>query len=339
MSTLAEPLSHNSNEPSAHNEGHQSHFTKYMHRIPRRPTLPGQLSSHGMNWGIPSLSGAMHHVSDHHGERSWRYRVIQVVHSSPVQLTLTALLILDVLILFIELYLLATFPHCTTIVRDALSCCPVDKGNERFLAGDNNEENGGHEEHNYCDAGYVYEYEAACNEHKYPAVHTIEEVLFSITIMILGLFFIELNLSMITLKPTVFFRQLFYLLDYFIVTVSLVLELTFHFLKDDLYQSLAGLLVLIRIWRFVRIGHGIVEVVAEMSHEKHQKLLAYTEELENLLKKNQIIMPERSPSINHMMIEQAGVLGEVEKDRRQQYKTASSHNSHHNTNSDRPIIK
>jgi len=67
---------------------------------------------------------------------------------------------------------------------------------------------------------------------------------------------------------------------------------TFHFLKDDIYQSLAGMLVVVRIWRFIRIGHGIVEITNEMAHDEYDGLLAYTEALEKILIEHDIALPE-----------------------------------------------
>lgn len=81
-------------------------------------------------------------------------------------------------------------------------------------------------------------------------------------------------------------------MDYVIITVSLVLEIVFYTLRDDIYRSFVGLLVLVRIWRFVRIGHGIVEVTHELSHEEYHKLEHYKDTLVELLKKNDIAFPE-----------------------------------------------
>jgi hypothetical protein len=50
----------------------------------------------------------------------------------------------------------------------------------------------------------------------------------------------------------------------------------------------------VRIWRFVRIGHGIIEITNEVVHKDHEKLLLYTEELEELLQQHNIALPEDS---------------------------------------------
>lgn len=73
--------------------------------------------------------------------------------------------------------------------RDAISCCPVDEAHEgRWLASDH---------HDICEPPTeAVDYPAGCDDHKYGAVHTIETVLFSLTIAILSIMMIELLLLM-----------------------------------------------------------------------------------------------------------------------------------------------
>jgi hypothetical protein len=223
-----------------------------------------------------------------------------------------SLLVLDVLILCTELFLLATYPECHTIRRDAISCCPVLEGEAaRFLAESGDSD---HSEE-LCEAGLEPspDYEAGCDEHKYEGVHTTEEVLFALTMTILFVFFIELNVSMAALGPGVFFRQLFYLLDYFIVGTSIALELTFYLLSDDTVQSVVGLLVIGRIWRFVRIGHGLIEVTAELAHRKFAALLSYAEELEDILRQNELDVPE-TETIRQIKEESVEIMSELRKE-------------------------
>jgi hypothetical protein len=278
----------------------------------RRPELISRLSVASMNFGIPTNEDAQMHVHETHGTESWRYKVLRFLHTKKVQATLMSLLILDVLILCTELFLLATYPNCHTIRRDAISCCPVLEGEAaRFLA-----ESGesGHSEE-FCEAALEPspDYEAGCDEHKWEGVHTTEEVLFALTMTILFVFFIELNVSMAALGPGVFFRQLFYLLDYFIIGTSIALELTFYFLSDDTVQSLVGLLVIFRIWRFVRIGHGLIEVTAELAHRKFAALLSYAEELEDLLRANELDVPENE-EIRQIKKESDEIMSELRKE-------------------------
>lgn len=250
----------------------------------RPRAIGGRLSVHSMNFNIPTVQGTNEHAIEKHGPDSWRYKVLKFLHSGKVQILLMALLFLDVIILFIELLFLASFPHCSVIVRDAISCCPATATADHDVS----------EHGDVCTVPGTEpakEYEAGCDEHKWEAVHTTEEVLFAMTITILSLFMLELTISMIALTPQIFFRQFFFLLDFFIISVSLALELTFHFFNEDIYQSLAGVLVFIRIWRFVRIGHGIIEITNEVAHKDYMELLSYAELLRDVLRENRIPLP------------------------------------------------
>jgi hypothetical protein len=290
----------------------------------RRPELKTRLSVASMNFGIPTNEDAQMHVHETHGSESWRYKVLRFLHTTKVQVTLMALLVLDVLILCTELFLLATYPECHTIRRDAISCCPVLEGEAaRFLAESSSESD--HHSEELCEAGLEPspEYEAACDEHKWEGVHTAEDVLFALTMTILFVFFIELNVFMAALGPGVFFRQLFYLLDYFIVGASIALELTFYLLSDDTVQSLVGLLVIGRIWRFVRIGHGLIEVTAELAHRKFAALLSYAEELEDILRSNEMDVPE-SEEIRQIKKESDEIMSELRKEHYQHTHSQSS---------------
>lgn len=276
--------------------------TKYNGNDPRRSI--GRLNSNGqsMNWNIPSPIGMMYHVTKFHGTDSWRYDVLEFLHQPYIQKILMILLFTDVILLFTEFFLLAQYPHCTVIIRDGISCCPivVDEA-VRWLSEGATEGGGGDEHHsNVCDSGEAnYNYPAGCNEHKWNGVHITETVIFSLTMCILFTFFIELNVTMIALKPSIFFKQFFYTLDYCVITISIVLELTFYMYEDDAYQSLAGFLVAVRLWRFVRIGHGVVELTHNMAHHEYEELLTYTEELEHILNQHHIVIPVRPEGVLH----------------------------------------
>ena len=68
------------------------------------------------------------------------------------------------------------------------------------------------------------------------------------------IFLIENIIEMIVLGPMNYFRQVFLVFDLFVVVVSLTLELVLHQLKKN-YAEVVSILVLFRLWRFVRIGH------------------------------------------------------------------------------------
>ena len=270
------------------------------------------------------------HVGNEEGTDSWQYKVLHVLHSSKMQTFLASLLFLDVLILFAELALLTIYPTCNLVERDAISCCPMDNtqedGHGRWLAG-------GSPEHDYCDEGLqaMKDYQAGCDSHKWHKVHTVEKFLIALTLAILVIFFVELTITMIALKPKVFFRQLFYALDYFIVSVSLGLEILFILRGDEISASLFGLVILGRIWRFVRIGHGIVELAEDVAHERELHLSLYIEELEELLKQNNILIPEDSLKPGMSQHTKNELLERLEKDLREKkkehYRKSSNHTS------------
>ena len=53
------------------------------------------------------------------------------------------------------------------------------------------------------------------------------------------------------------------------MTISLVLELAFHFyLYPEITDVLPGMLIIVRCWRFVRIGHGLVVSTYEVGEHE-----------------------------------------------------------------------
>jgi len=259
---------------------------------------------------------------------------------------LMVLLLSDIIILFMELFLLSQYPSCHIIERDAISCCAVDDDHKdnnehRWLASSDNNH------HYHCTNPNTQpnkDYDATCDTHKWSTIHTIEKVLFGLTITILSIFFVELNIEMIALQPQIFFKQFFFVMDYVIVTTSLVLELTFYILDEATIQSFIGLLVLARIWRFIRIGHGIIELTHEWVHHEYSHLLGYTEELEEIMMMNGMELPEHRPTAAHSdsssirdgdgtsssrrKMDGRQILEEIERKHRLKYRKASSSVSH-----------
>jgi hypothetical protein len=322
----------------------------------RRPRVGQHLlsSQGGMQFRMPSNQDTHDHALNRHGEHSWRYQTIRWIHSSPVQIALMSLLFCDVLILFVELLFLAQFPHCSIIQRDAISCCPATANTAaattssssavmESIAGAYNST--GDYQHRrttldqqFTNSDYAYpprfltessafcpsnwsahpSFPATCNPNKWHAVHSVENMLFAVTICILTIFLTELTASMLALTPSVFFRQFFFVLDFVIILVSLVLELTFHIVGDDaIYEYVAGILIVGRIWRFVRIGHGIMEITNEMAHREYSDLLAYAEELQDRLRRQNIAYPPMTEYVKHKADEpKDSILSEIERNHR-----------------------
>lgn len=284
--------------------------TRQVSGLPKRGLPTDRLSMR-----IPNKFDAAHTAAEKHGQDNWKVKVLCVIHSAAVEYTMMLLLMLDVIILFVELYLQGLYPPCHIITRDAISCCPSTYGLDaeaahsatseehsnatdanRFLRFLEEEAHSGH--HSLCAAptAEYNEYEAGCDEHKWLAVHTVEEVLFVFTVTILSVFFIE-NMLMIMVLQTAYFKQFFYVLDFLIVTVSLALEIAFAVIHRDLLYALSGLLIFARVWRFVRIGHGLIEITAEYQAKEKEALMDYAKELEEKLTENSIDLPVKSSDV------------------------------------------
>lgn len=265
------------------------------------------------SFAVPSTKEENAHVRERHVTNEnpcpWQCRLLEILNSPTVQHIIIALLILDVCILFVELAIDASFPSCNIIQRDAVSCCDRDGGGDshatvdvhRFLAGASRLLAGGEgsDGHNGLCAYPLVETnnEAGCDDHKYPGVHAAHVVLFSLTMVILGIFEIELIMMVYLLGPERFFSHVLYALDLCIVTVSLALEITFRVVRDDILQDLVGILVLFRVWRFVRIGHGLVASTFELQEEKIEELKEYVRQMEEMVSQNGGELPKKRPSL------------------------------------------
>lgn len=278
--------------------------------IPKRPdrtnntsklvSQRGRLSTKGeFNFGIPTQQGAEEHIEEHHGSDSWRMKVLEFLHQDNIQIALMCLLLSDVLILFLDLILLTQYPSCTTIERDCISCCEpagnhsnrfLQSYDYRFLAEDDHED--------ICDSGLEPNFDTGtCDSHKWNTVHTVEDVLFWCTIVILTVLYVELNVQMVAIGPAVFFCQFFYALDYFIVSVSLGLELILYAVAEESLATVVGLVIFARLWRFVRIGHGIIEVTSELTHQQYEDLIEYTKELLEVAENQNLEVPPCPASV------------------------------------------
>ena len=84
--------------------------------------------------------------------------------------------------------------------------------------------------------------------------------------LLFGRIFLLENLAEVAALGMInFFKQLFLALDFLVVLVSLVFELVFHFNKNY-FEKVVEILVLFRVWRFVRIGHVSTVLSADEKH-------------------------------------------------------------------------
>jgi len=95
-------------------------------------------------------------------------------------------------------------------------------------------------------------------------LHGPEEALHWTSISILSVFCLELFLTFIA-HDFAMFKHLGYVLDTIIIPTALFLEL---FLDD-----VAGLLVLLRLWRLIRVAHGAVEILHKVEKDLARKKL------------------------------------------------------------------
>jgi len=86
-------------------------------------------------------------------------------------------------------------------------------------------------------------------------IHNIHSFLYILELSILGLFELEMFFLFYCLRFQ-FFRSLVNIMDLAIITLSIVLEVILH--NSSNQSSAAGLLIFARLWRLVRIGHGIL---------------------------------------------------------------------------------
>eukprot|EP00985_Skeletonema_marinoi_P015623 scaffold8111_cov206-Skeletonema_marinoi.AAC.12 len=249
------------------------------------------------------------HVTDDN-KHPWQCRLLEILNSQTVQYILIVLLLLDVCIIFSELALDAFYPNCNLIERDAISCCAVGEGGDPHVVGAVDGfvvetmrllgAGGEKDEHHsdLCAAPLVEtSHPAGCDDYKYEGAHIAHAVLFAFTLIILGLFEIELLLMVYLLGPKKYFSQVLYVLDLFVVTVSLALEITFRVVHQDILHDLVGILILFRVWRFVRIGHGLVASTFELQEIKMHELKHYVVEVEEMVTQCGGELPKERPSV------------------------------------------
>ena len=121
----------------------------------------------------------------------------------------------------------------------------------------------------------IEDFEIACHDGAHSLHHygntkleKLEHQLEYVSIAILSFFALEIILAVIA-EGKVFFSNPLHCLDVVVVTVSLYFELDGHDVSS-------GILVLVRSWRFLRIVHGVVEILEEDSVTDESKDQEYT---------------------------------------------------------------
>ena len=116
--------------------------------------------------------------------------------------------------------------------------------------------------------------------------HDVEEVFHDfiiVSITILGLFLIELSVQIYAFGPKQWLSNFLHVFDLSITLITFIMEISFYGNKK--VESVAGLLIVFRLWRLVRVIHVTTEVL-ENEHElaEHHR--------ENLDKKIRILQAE-----------------------------------------------
>eukprot|EP01120_Amphizonella_sp_Union-15-10_P016289 TRINITY_DN853_c0_g1_i3.p1 TRINITY_DN853_c0_g1~~TRINITY_DN853_c0_g1_i3.p1 ORF type:complete len:248 (+),score=32.07 TRINITY_DN853_c0_g1_i3:67-810(+) len=115
-------------------------------------------------------------------------------------------------------------------------------------------------------------------------MHQLSEGMHIISIAILIIFEIEL-LSLLFSLGLHFFTKFMYVLDLIVVTLSLIIDLL-------LGEVLSSFLLLFRLWRMLRIVHGIYASVEETAKKKHhhqnEQIRILTQKVEKLQKRKAI---------------------------------------------------
>lgn len=191
----------------------------------------------------------------HHGPNSWQAKTLKFLHSSAVELTLDAFLLFDILVLFADMYNEAEHPDCYAVMENAV-----------------------------CEGGS----EPTCIEHEEPDIIDLVD---GLSLAVTFIFLVENMMLLVILGFWEFFGNIFHAVDFIVVATSLGLEIAFLVLREDKLATVSGMLVIARLWRFVRLGHGLTTMAVKSEEKTTQNLEERIAELEDLLKKNGVKIP------------------------------------------------
>mmetsp|Transcript_6223 Transcript_6223/g.12408 ORF Transcript_6223/g.12408 Transcript_6223/m.12408 type:complete len:347 (+) Transcript_6223:62-1102(+) len=204
------------------------------------------------------------------GKHSWRSKLTQLIQSRKVQVGLLLLLLVDVIVVLTDLFLDAEFPPCSIILRNAHSCAAFGGSGGSSGSSGSHSGSGSGSGHSLCEEGtYETGAPAACDEHQHDIVTVAHKVLLWLSVSILSVFMLEL-LALTAALGAKFFRNRLYVLDFLVVSISLTLEVVVGaVLGPGDFTIAPGIIILVRIWRFVRILHGTSITVYEVGHDEH----------------------------------------------------------------------
>ena len=88
-----------------------------------------------------------------------------------------------------------------------------------------------------------------------------------------------------------FFTNVFHAMDFFVVAFTLALTITFAMMGEQGLANLVGLLLLVRLWRFVSLGYGLMSAASKKNKKDVESLGKRIQELEALLKDHGVQRP------------------------------------------------
>jgi hypothetical protein len=99
-----------------------------------------------------------------------------------------------------------------------------------------------------------------CKLRETPSLEAGEWALWSLSIVLLGIFCIELFLSLIAFGPK-HFKKPIYAIDAIVVSASLVLEVFFKFADGGKLETAPSAIITLRLWKIVRAIHAIAHSI------------------------------------------------------------------------------
>lgn len=192
------------------------------------------------------------YADQHYGPGTWQCRMLRFIHSHKVQATLLFLLGVEVIGLFVAIFLNLEYPACFIIER---SCIGVNTSSLELDGA--------------CSA--------ACVHHK--DVEAAEFGLEILSLVILSIFELEL-ICLMLLLGRMFFHNAAYILDFVIVTITIGLIAS---VQTEVERNVSGLLIFTRTWRFVRVGHGIFTEAMELEEHSIETLEKHISYLKGVL--------------------------------------------------------
>mmetsp|Transcript_32166 Transcript_32166/g.91260 ORF Transcript_32166/g.91260 Transcript_32166/m.91260 type:complete len:318 (+) Transcript_32166:346-1299(+) len=193
---------------------------------------------------------------------SWRIDLVYFLHQHWVHTLATALLVMDLIIVVVSLELQIQIGR---LEGEAMMECLYEFEEAKavprpFL-------------NSTCNPLGLH----TCEPHESPAyrqaetLHHVEMILAIISCVILSTFLLE-NILMLVALGFNYFRHIFFVLDFVVVSISLGLEL-WAIITTQLndVEAYLGILIIGRMWRFFRVAHGLyfLEHSEEAAQEAH----------------------------------------------------------------------